>query len=560
MGGAVVRRRLLWVTGGLGAVAVAWFGLALGLHAAHAGQVLPGTQVAGVRIGGMSPTEARERLAPVLNDKSVTLAYRGRRFTLDAEQLGYQVDVATTVARAMDAGRSGPANGLLWTDITSLWSSRVVTAVTAVDQQRLEKSVASIAQRVERPASYGDLSIEAESLRVEVEPPRPARKVDRQAAADAILAALRRPDAGTVPLPVHTEKVGKDDVRAVAAAARKYLQQPLRLKGKGTTVTVPPQELAPLLTVEPVPMRDLRVRLGVRPRALSDLVDSLADEVAQTPVDAEISAPARPVVLDEQGNLTWSPRDAAVEVDPGKAGRRLRRPTTADAITAAIREGRHAGKLPLRVAHADLPTAEAREVDSLIGTFTTYFDCCEPRVTNIKRMAEVVDGTIVMPGEEFSLNGVAGERTRSKGYVPAPYIFRGKLVPDVGGGVSQFSTTTYNAAFFAGVDITYHQPHSYYISRYPVGRESTLNYPTIDLTWINDTDAPILVRSVATDTSLSVSLYGHNGGRTVQATTGSKQAWSEGDFKITVTRTVTYSDGSTDQSADTVYYDKPPEH
>ena len=75
-----------------------------------------------------------------------------------------------------------------------------------------------------------------------------------------------------------------------------------------------------------------------------------------------------------------------------------------------------------------------------------------------------------------------GERTLAKGFVEAPVIdAEYKFGKDVGGGVSQFSTTLFNAAFFAGLDITTYGMHGIYISRYPYGREATLDYPSLDL-------------------------------------------------------------------------------
>ena len=99
-----------------------------------------------------------------------------------------------------------------------------------------------------------------------------------------------------------------------------------------------------------------------------------------------------------------------------------------------------------------------------------------------------------------------GERTKAKGYVEAPFIANNRIEPSVGGGVSQFSTTMYNAAFFAGLKLDAYRPHSLYIDRYPPGRESTLNFPDIDLRWTNDTDAPVVVRTSYDDTSVTVTL------------------------------------------------------
>ena len=112
----------------------------------------------------------------------------------------------------------------------------------------------------------------------------------------------------------------------------------------------------------------------------------------------------------------------------------------------------------------------------VVSRFVTYYRCCEPRVTNIKRAAAILDGLTIKPGATFSLNRALGERTRVRGFVPAPTISGGRLVNSVGGGISQLATTLYNAAFFAGLELVAHTPHSFYISRYPKGREATISW------------------------------------------------------------------------------------
>lgn len=133
------------------------------------------------------------------------------------------------------------------------------------------------------------------------------------------------------------------------------------------------------------------------------------------------------------------------------------------------------------------------------------------------------------------------------------------MVNSVGGGVSQFSTTAYNAAYFAGLQIDAHTPHSFYISRYPPGRESTLNFGSIDLLWTNDTDTPVVVRSSAAETSVTVSIYGNNGGRRVKAETQSRSANGEGDFDITIDRVIVYGDGTRTREPYTTSYGLPAE-
>jgi vancomycin resistance protein YoaR len=127
--------------------------------------------------------------------------------------------------------------------------------------------------------------------------------------------------------------------------------------------------------------------------------------------------------------------------------------------------------------------------------------------------------------------------------VSAPAIADGELVDQFGGGVSQFSTTLFNAAWFAGLPILRHQPHSEYISRYPPGREATLDYESIDQTIRNDTRSPVVIRASTTGTSVTVALYGHVGDRQVESTTGARVPRTGGGFAITVRRVV-HSSGS----------------
>jgi vancomycin resistance protein YoaR len=245
-------------------------------------------------------------------------------------------------------------------------------------------------------------------------------------------------------------------------------------------------------------------------------------------------------------------------LEPARLGRTVKREQLAAAIERAIGADRHALTLPMQHDEPAVSADAARGMDSLIGTFTTYYVPGQPRVTNIKLIARAVDNTIVAPGAPFSLNATAGPRTKAGGYVEAPFIADGRIEPSIGGGVSQFSTTLYNAAYFAGLQIDGHRPHSFYIDRYPVGREATVNYPDIDMTWTNDTGAPVLIRTSTDANSVAVSLYGENGGRRVSAHAGARKPLDDGDFAITVTRFVRYPGAKLVRQPFETRYDKPP--
>ena len=124
---------------------------------------------------------------------------------------------------------------------------------------------------------------------------------------------------------------------------------------------------------------------------------------------------------------------------------------------------------------ADFTTEEAQALGIVekVSSFTTNFTMT-PSATNIRVIAEKVDGAVVKPGETFSLNDFTGPRGTAQGYVPANVIEGGHLAKAVGGGISQFATTMFNAVFFAGLQDVHHKTHSFYISRYPAGREATV--------------------------------------------------------------------------------------
>ena len=131
----------------------------------------------------------------------------------------------------------------------------------------------------------------------------------------------------------------------------------------------------------------------------------------------------------------------------------------------------------------------------MIGEFTTYFPYAEYRNINIGRAAELINNNLLKPGETFSLNRTLGERTAANGFTEGYVIQNGRFEKDLGGGVSQSATTTFNAMFFAGLKDIQHRPHTLYIDRYPAGREATVHWPSLDLKFQNDTKYGVLVQA-----------------------------------------------------------------
>ena len=123
-------------------------------------------------------------------------------------------------------------------------------------------------------------------------------------------------------------------------------------------------------------------------------------------------------------------------------------------------------------------------------------------------VARLLDGRLIAPGATFSFNRATGARTAAKGFREAPVIINGELATGLGGGVCQVSTTVFNAAYEAGLKITSRTNHALYISHYPLGRDATVDYPEVDLRFVNDTPHWLLLRTFVGSYSLKVGLYG----------------------------------------------------
>jgi vancomycin resistance protein YoaR len=158
-------------------------------------------------------------------------------------------------------------------------------------------------------------------------------------------------------------------------------------------------------------------------------------------------------------------------------------------------------------------------ISGLVSTYTTDYGGIPNRIHNVQLVAHLIDGALVAPGGTFSFNGTTGARTAAKGFLEAPVIVNGELTTGLGGGVCQVSTTVFNAAFEGGLKITARTNHALYISHYPQGRDATVDYPDVDLKFVNDTPHWLLLRTFVGPSSLTVSLYGTPQHRRVTSTT-----------------------------------------
>ena len=144
-----------------------------------------------------------------------------------------------------------------------------------------------------------------------------------------------------------------------------------------------------------------------------------------------------------------------------------------------------------------------------LSFFTTYYDTSnKDRAKNLELSAEKINGKILSPGEEFSYNSIVGERTISAGYKEAKIYSNGKVVDGIGGGICQLSSTLYNSAFFANLDITERYNHQFLTSYVPEGRDATVVYGVKDFKFKNNRTFPIKIEAKVSSGVVSCAIYG----------------------------------------------------
>ncbi|MDP5182590.1 VanW family protein [Blastococcus sp. BMG 814] len=484
------RRRTTLIPAGVLAALAVLYGADL---LVASGEVPRNTVVAGVDVGGLTPASAaqrlEERLTPrVVADHTVTAA--DVTGTLSPATAGITLDVPSTV----DVAEEQPLNP--WTRLVTLFSDREVEPVITGEETALQAQIEGIASQVDRAPQ--DATIAIDGTTPSVVEPVDGRTLDREGAADAITDALASGGDPSTPieLPVDVTPVRVDAEeagRVLEETVTPALSAPVEVVSQdgATSVEVPVTAIAGSLTF--TPQDDGELAVGLDPEAL------------QTALGEELSVfgtPAEDATFEVSGDaVSVVPSVDGTGIAPTRLAEQLLPVLTEEAprtVTAEL------GPVP---AEFTTQEAEALGIREEISSFTTNIG--NPASgTNIRVVAEEVDGAIIMPGETFSLNGFTGPRGLAQGYVEAGVINNGEFTTAVGGGISQFATTMFNAVFFAGLEDVFHKPHSYYISRYPAGREATVYYDSIDLTWRNDGDTGVYVDTAWTPGTITVTFYG----------------------------------------------------
>ncbi|MEO5834362.1 MAG: VanW family protein, partial [Nakamurella sp.] len=480
-----------------------------------------GTTIAGVDVGGLTADQAAARLDRELDGlrAPITMQSHGESISVDPTKAGLSTDVAASVAAA------GTRSANPFTRVGALFGrTSTVPLIATVDGPALTTELQSIATASDVAPVDGALTVVGTTVTV-VEPVA-GEQLDVPAAATLITTAWTSGEpasVGGLTLPVTEQPVRVSPAALTTAAdeVRAILSGPLTVLAGATTVAVPVETVAAAVSIAP------------------DAADGFDVTVDRAALEAAF-LPQAQAVQTQPVNASIAIVDNAPLITPAVEGRTIDKAATDAALDAALRAPDHTLAVPYTAATPDVTTAavEALGIKEVVSEFTTGGFATDSGV-NVKRVAEQVQGAIVKPGETFSLNGYTGQRAAPQGYVEAGIIQDGVLARAVGGGISQFATTLYNASYFAGFADVEHKAHSFYISRYPAGRESTVfeaedGTSVIDVKFTNNSATAVLIQTVWTPDDITVRFWGTKSVE-VESISGDRY-----DFTDAPTKTIPY--------------------
>ena len=492
------RRRLLLALGAAALLVLVWGAAAF----ATTQHIFAGSSVSGVAVGNMSPAQAESTVAGAINaqlGRPVTLVVGNATDTLVPAESGVSVDARASVERL---------TGFTLNPLTLIGRLRGadVDAVTRVDARSLTTAL---------DARLDVLAVGASDAGVTLNGTTPVLvpgSIGTGLDVDSAVTTLSE----NWPLGRETIELPNGEARPAITneEAQALIDKVLTpLLSGDFTITVEGTDAAarawrPTVVLTPEQLAEL-VRIGT---AGSDITASLDPQGLRETVLAAMGPEIESPVQDATWTIEGRPDAKPVYVEAHGGTVVDAEALAADVLTAATQDG-GAGErriaLPM-IDQAPAVTTPAADwgMNQVIGEYSTPYYPDAARTQNLVAGTAAINGTVVMPGGEFSLTEALGPIDEEHGFASAGVVTNGQHTDAMGGGLSQVATTVFNAGFEAGMDDVEHTPHNYWFTRYPAGREATLWTGNLDVKFGNSTPTAVMVQAWAVDGEVHVRLWG----------------------------------------------------
>lgn len=473
-------RALMWT----GLIIVIVAGLYVAGQWAVADRTPSNASVAGVPIGGLSAPDAIQALedglkAPAAEPIAVQAGEQAG--VLDPKAAGLSIDAEATVNHLTGFSL---APDHLW---NSLFGGGQESPTILVDDEAFAAQLETLAENLAVAPTDGNVVFaEGEAQLVDAED---GHVIEQEGAREEIVSNwLLTADVIDLPVEAEAPEITQAKTEAKFSEAKQFISGPVSVSIAGQIAELPVKTLSAAATYE---VKDSDLELVLDADAIEEAVRSRTKDLESTPTNAKITF-----------------KDGKPAITGGKNGAELDGAVLVQKVhETAVSKGDRTAEVELKKVKPKHTKKSMEElgVKKVVGEFTTPLGASNAeRVHNLTFGAKKVTGTLILPGETWSLTDTLSPITVAGGYYSAGIVNNGVLTEGVGGGLSQMATTSYNLGFLMGLEDVEHRAHSYWFSRYPEGREATIFLGSIDMKFKNDTPYGILLQSYVKDNQLTV--------------------------------------------------------
>lgn len=520
-----------------------------------AGKIYPRISVADVVVGGLTAEAAKAKLAEELPKKALKPAIvtdgQGQSFTLKPEEAKVAFDIDKSVTNAMAIGRQSSWLNSLSQKITTPLFGYAMPAALTYDEPQLNGFINSVANKIDVAEKNADLSIKDGV--VSITPAQTGQAIDAKQLREQLLANFGNAEDEPIELKIKTKEpaVKEEDAQSAKKVAEVLLSQPIEYLNKDQKFTATPTVIGGWLQTKIVSgVLSSKLELELNEQAIEKYVAELAAAIDQEPQDARLA------MVNGTLTITQSSRDGlklkrdvaktdtirllTIRKEVPEAALVTTVPTDAQATSSpttatepALAENQVA--LEVEVKQAEVTDANINSLgikERIAISASEYKGSPSNRQENIRLGTKLFNGIILAPGEQFSAVKSLGRIDESAGFKPELVIKQDQLIPEVGGGLCQVSTTLFRAAMNAGLAIDERRNHRFRVSYYEtkpsnpdpedyvtlnaktlVGMDATIYDPSPDFKFTNDTGNYILIQGKIEGTRVTFELFGTKDGR-----------------------------------------------
>ncbi len=509
----------------------------------YAAKIYPNTTIADIDIGGLSRDEATKLLSyqiDLVKNQEIELLYQNKILTITPDELDLSYDLPKSLDRAYDLGRSDLWYNKIIQRSKSLWFSNKYQVAFKINKTKLDQTINNLSREIDIPVK--NASLEVKNWQVIATKAQTGYELDQSQLKNTFVSAignLKGSRSIYLPINVIVPQLTDTDIYQAQNDLQKLVKDDFVLKTPEEKIILTRQDMLNWieLIAQPIeldsPVFDseaqtrgadkskYQLKIVFNEQKISAHIKNLASKIDREAVDAKLTT--------QDGNIKiFTISQQGLKLDQDATLKSIVASLTLSGYVAGVTSDQSDQKLdfntiilPITLFKPNVTENNILDlgIKELVATASTsYKGSPENRRSNIKTGAEMFNGVVIKPNEEFSFLKYLGSVSEERGFKKELVIKQDSTEPEVGGGLCQVSTTMFRVALNAGLKITERTNHKYRVSYYepPVGLDATIYEPSPDLKFVNDTPGHILVQTkIKDDNNITFEFYGTKDGRVV---------------------------------------------